>query len=154
MRRRVILLLTIILVIAVVGALGAVIALRAYAGPSTLTGRAWTLTRLVSDGQEQTLLRGHAATLRFQPGDHTISGSGGCNSYGGSYTIFGSSLHFGEMRSTLIACLDTAAMNQESAYLQALGAVESYRLDGDTLTLEGSSGRTAITFHPAGATTG
>ena len=154
MRRRVILLMTSILVVVIVGALGVFIAMRAYAGPSALTGRVWILTRLVNEGREQPLSQGHAATLRFQPGDHTISGSGGCNSFGGSYSIFGNSLRFGEMRSTLIACLDTAAMDQESAYLQALGAVESYRLDGDTLTLEGGSGRTAITFSPAGAAAG
>ena len=154
MRRRDILLITTVIVVVVVAALAIFIALRAYAGTASLTGHGWTLTHLVHDGREQPLSQSHAVTLRFQPRHHTISGSGGCNSYGASYTILGSSLHFGEMWSTLIACLDTAAMDQESAYLQALGAVESYRLNGDTLTLEGGSGQAVITFRPDGAMTG
>ena len=150
MRRRIMLVVTSIVLVVVVAALGVFIAMRVYAGPSSLTGRAWTLTSLVVDGHQQSVSQRQPATLRFQAGDHTVSGNSGCNTYGASYTVFGSSLRFGEMRSTLIACLDRAIMQQESAYLQALDEVESYHLDGDTLTLNGAAGRTAITFRPEG----
>ncbi len=154
MRRRIMLVVTSIVLVVVVAALGVFIAMRVYAGPSSLTGRAWTLTSLVVDGRQQSVSQGQPATLRFQAGDHTVSGTGGCNTYGASYTVFGGSLRFGEMRSTLIACLDMAIMEQESAYLQALDEVDSYQLGGDTLTLNGAAGRTVITFRPEGGAPG
>ncbi len=154
MRRRIMFVVTSIVLVVVVAALGVFITMRVYAGPSSLTGRAWTLTSLVVGRRRPPVGQGQPATLRFQAGDHTVSGTGGCNTYGASYTVFGGSLRFGEMRSTLIACLDMAIMEQESAYLQALDEVDSYQLGGDTLTLNGAAGRTVITFRPEGGTLG
>lgn len=133
-------------------ALAVFVATRVYAGPATLTDRSWTLTRLVVNGREQPLSGAHPATLRFQPRNHNISGSGGCNSYGGSYSILGGSLRFENTYSTLMACADTTIMEQESAYTQALVKVGSYRLEGDTLTLEGDSERLLMIFHASAST--
>jgi putative lipoprotein len=146
MKRRIILISTgIVAVLAV--ALAVFVATRVYAGPATLTDRSWTLTRLVVNGRERPLSDAHPAILRFQPQKHTISGSGGCNSYGGSYSIMGGSLRFDNTYNTLMACTDATVMEQESAYTQALVKVGSYHLEGDTLALEGDDGRLLMTFH-------
>lgn len=151
MRRRIILIASgIVAVLAV--ALAVFVATRVYAGPATLTDRSWTLARLVVNGREQPLSGAHPATLRFQPRNHNISGSGGCNSYGGSYSILGGSLRFDNTYSTLMACADTRIMEQESVYTQALVKVGSYRLEGDTLTLEGDGGRLMMIFHSSAST--
>ena len=117
--------------------------------PSGLSQPTWTLTRLVVDGQEQMLSTTRPATLRFLSQDRQIAGSGGCNSFGASYTLVGSQLRIGEMRTTLMACTGddgASVMEQESHYLEAMQLVTSYRLDGSTLTLTGDGGKVSLTF--------
>lgn len=58
-----------------------------------------------------------------------VSGSGGCNRYRGSYTVSGNQLAIGPLGSTRRAC-PVEIMERESRYLEALGAVETYELDG------------------------
>lgn len=97
----------------------------------------------------------HPVTLRFRAQDRQVVGSGGCNSYGGSYLVVGDTLRITDLSTTLMACVDAntfgtdaRVMEQESAYLQALGRVESYRLDGDTLILQGDGGQARLVFQP------
>jgi heat shock protein HslJ len=56
------------------------------------------------------------------------------------------------MRSTLAFCENDDIMVREFAYLDALGRVESYHLDGDTLTLQGDNGQVLMTFQPKAST--
>lgn len=74
-------------------------------------------------------------TIEFSDGQ--VAGSSGCNAFGGAYTQNGSDLQFGEMATTLMACLDTGVMEQESAYLAALQAVTTFSADENSLTLSG-----------------
>ncbi len=147
MRRR-----FIVIIVAVVAALvivGGVAFAALSSTPSSLTQPTWTLTRLVVDGQEQSLSTTRPATLRFLSQERQIAGSGGCNSFGGSYTILGNQLRVGELRTTLMACGGddgVSVMEQESHYLQALSLVTSYRLDGSTLTMSGDGGKVSLTF--------
>jgi heat shock protein HslJ len=142
-----------ILIILAVVAVLAVTAGIAYAAltstPTSLSQPTWRLTRLVVDGQERPLSSSRPATLRFLTNEHQVAGSGGCNSFGGSYTLVGSQLHMRDLRSTLIACIGddgASVMEQESHYFQALPLVTSYRLDGSTLTLTGDGGKVSLTF--------
>ncbi len=144
MRRRIILI--IVAVVAALAITGGIAFAMLTSTPTSLTGHTWTLTRLVVNGQEQPLSPAHPATLRFLPNDRQIAGSGGCNSYGGSYTLIGNQLRVGELRVTLMACEDESIMVQESHYLEALPRVNSYQLTGSTLTLTGDGGRVALTF--------
>ena len=116
------------------------------ATPATLTGHSWTLTRLVVDGEEKILSSANPITLNFQAQDHTLSGSGGCNTYGASYTLTGTQIHITGMRTTLMLCEDVDVMDLEAAYTQALLSVETVRIDGDILTLEGDNGQVFMTF--------
>jgi len=60
--------------------------------------------------------------------DGKVSGSGGCNSMGGSATIRGKSIRFGQIVSTMKACTP-AAMNQERKFFDALKQVRTWRVD-------------------------
>ncbi|HEV8193095.1 MAG TPA: META domain-containing protein, partial [Ktedonobacterales bacterium] len=143
--------LLIVLVLAV--AAGVFAATRAVAGPGSLTDRTWTLSSVTVDGHDQALVTSRPITVRFRSQDRRVSGSGGCNSYGGSYLIVGNTLHITNLQMTLMACVDgttfqadSGVMEQESGYMQALGEIDRYHLDGDVLTLQGSGGRTILGF--------
>jgi heat shock protein HslJ len=147
MRHRSILIARAILGVLAAGAIVAAIVFAVRSTPpAALTGPTWTLTTLVVDGQEQALSSSRAATLHFGAHDGQISGSDGCNFFSGSYSLNGTQLHIGGLRSTVIGCLDPVVSEQESHYLQALPRVASYRLEGTTLTLSGDSGRVQLTF--------
>lgn len=61
-----------------------------------------------------------------------VAGSGGVNRFSGACTIVGEKLTFGAMAVTRMAG-PPAVMNQETAFLAALAAVASYRLDENDL---------------------
>jgi heat shock protein HslJ len=154
MRRRTILVALLAICVLALAA-GIFAATRVVAGPGSLTDRTWTLTHLTLDGQDQLLVTSNPITVRFRAQDREVSGSGGCNSYGGSYLIVGNTLRITNLQMTLIACInpttlqsDGGVMYQENSYMQALSEIDSYHLDGDTLTLQGSGGRTRLTFLP------
>jgi heat shock protein HslJ len=91
------------------------------------------------------LLEGRAITLRF--GDGSLKGSGGCNTYGGSYTVSEDRLSVSDVYATEMACMEPEGiMDQEQVYLQLLNAVTRYRLDGDRLELYDESGSPALVF--------
>ena len=73
----------------------------------------------------------------------TISGSGPCNSYRGSWTTRpGDGGRIGQLLKTMKAC-DGARMSEEGDYFALLDAVVSYEVRGDdTLILKTSAGKT------------
>lgn len=152
MRRRIILLALAVVGVLVVGTIVAVLifASAPSAPPVALTQPTWTLTKLVVDGQEQPLSATQLATLHFSARDGQVSGSGGCNTFGGSYSLHGNQVQFGSLRITLIGCLDPIVTGQESHYLQALPRVQTYQITGTTLLLRGDGGggsdRVQLTF--------
>jgi heat shock protein HslJ len=111
-----------------------------------LTQRTWTLTRLVVDGCEQPLVPRHAPTLTFGRCHGQIDGEMGCNSYTGTYTLAGETLHFSGLFFTLVGCVPPAPREQENAYSEALPRVERYHLAGNTLVLVSADRRVQLTF--------
>lgn len=73
------------------------------------------------------------ATITFDA-DGKVGGSGGCNSLGGDYTVEGDQITFGPIISTLMACADPL-MNQEGTVVQVMFETASYKIDGNTLTI-------------------
>jgi len=74
-----------------------------------------------------------------------ISGSGGCNTYNGTYASTraagpNNNISIGTLAATQMAC-EQPIMEQEQAYLSALSAAQSYSIQGNTLTIA----------HPGGA---
>ena len=116
---------------------------------TALTQPTWTLTQLVVDGHEQQLTPSHAPTLHFQPqGDLSgvIQGTGGCNSYSGSYTLTDTMLRMSISAITQVGC-QSIVSTSENAYLQALPRVERYYLQGDTLMMASADRSVQLTFH-------
>ncbi len=71
-------------------------------------------------------------------GDGRVSGSGGCNRYGGKAEIDGSSIVIGPVAATKMACIP-APMDQETKFFDALDKARSWRIeDGKLLLLDGS----------------
>jgi heat shock protein HslJ len=110
------------------------------AAQPSLNATSWTLTKL----QGKPILPNSAPTLAFADGQ--ASGNGSCNSFGSSYKVRNDTLTFGPMMSTLMACMDTGVMEQESAYLAALASVAKYSLENDRLILYDSGGQAVAEF--------
>ena len=78
-----------------------------------------------------------------------VSGSAGCNTYSGGYTIDGTTLKIGPLASTMRACSDEAVNEQEQQFLAALEASTTFDLTGNTLTLKAAGGESQVTLAPA-----
>jgi heat shock protein HslJ len=103
--------------------------------PSTSTSLigAW---RLASYGSGETISSALAdveGNLTFNE-DGTLTGTSGCNEFGGSYTVEGDQITFKEVVSTLKLC-DTPLMDQEEAMQQVLADTATYQIEGLTLTI-------------------
>jgi heat shock protein HslJ len=102
------------------------------AGSASLTG-AWKLTSFGSGDVVSSALPDVQAGLMLNE-DGTVTGTSGCNEFGGSYTVEGDQITFKEIVSTLKLC-DTPLMGQEEAMQQVLTEMATYKLDGTTLTI-------------------
>ena len=115
--------------------------------PASLAGTEWTLTAY-NNGQDAvvSVLIGTEITAAFGD-DGQVTGSAGCNNYFGSYEVDGETINFGLLGSTLMACAEPeGVMNQEMAYLEALGSVVTYHIEGDRLELIDADGTRVAQF--------
>ena len=108
-----------------------------------IEGTFWVLTSYLVDGQMKDAPADYPMDAEFQRG--MVSGSSGVNTYGGSYTLSGSSLSVGNLASTMMAGPDEA-MQAESAYLKNLEASSSYTAAGDVLTIFGRDGEELLIY--------
>jgi heat shock protein HslJ len=118
-------------------------------GANELRGTAWELASMSGSG----LLPGTSITIEFT--DEEVSGSAGCNHYGGSYQISGSSLTFSDVFSTEMACPEPQGiLEQEGEYLAALNDADSYQLASDQFEILDEAGEQLLVFvTPAEAST-
>lgn len=86
------------------------------------------------------------ATARFAEG--RISGSTGCNSYGGGYEIAGDHLEIGPLAMTRRACPPPQS-DVEQGFTAALAVAARYAIAGDTLDLLDTAGSVALRFEVA-----
>jgi heat shock protein HslJ len=82
------------------------------------------------------------ATLTFAE-NGTVSGSSGCNSLSGEYTVEGSQITFSALTTTLMAC-EEPRMDQESAVLQVLSDTVEFEIENETLTI--TNGNMVLVF--------
>lgn len=80
-------------------------------------------------------------------GKGRLSGSDGCNRLIGSYQLEGSSVHFGRVATTMMACLSGGA--DERRFLEALERVAHWRKEGRELSLLDAQGREVARFEAA-----
>jgi heat shock protein HslJ len=110
----------------------------------SLTGSPWQVVG-VNNGHEAvaSVVSGTQLDATFGE-DGIVSGSTGCNTYRGLYTVAGVAIAFGSLLSTRRPCPSDAATAQEQAFLAALGASTRYELRGDRLTLRNDAGATQV----------
>ena len=96
-------------------------------GAPYLVGTSWRL----EDFPGTPVLDSAAPTLEF-PAEGQAAGSASCNRFSGPVTVAGDSITFGPLAVTRMACPE-AVMRQESAYLEALGKAERFRVEGPFL---------------------
>lgn len=106
---------------------------------SKLEGHTWVLTNY----NDIPSIAGHQPTLQLEDGQ--VSGTTGCNHYGGSYQIKGDSIHFEALFNTEMACLDPEGiMKQEQVYLGLLRATSRLEIDDLVLTLFTETGQDLV----------
>jgi heat shock protein HslJ len=101
-------------------------------GQKSLVGT-WTLTAYGSQGATTPPVADSHASMTFNS-DGTVSGSSGCNGFGGEYKTDGDQITFSGLATTLMACEDPL-MTQEGSMFKVLNGKAAYKIDGDTLTL-------------------
>ena len=109
-----------------------------------LDGTAWELAFY----RKSAPVPGSTITLSFNDGE--ISGSAGCNTYGGAYQVDGSEISISQLYFTEMACMDPdGVMEQEQTYLGYLDEAYRFELSGDQLLLYWTPQET-LTFVPGG----
>lgn len=105
-----------------------------------LRGTRWNLDTLIDGSTASSLPRGASAWLEVSK-DGRISGSSGCNTFGGKATVDGSRVRIGGLAVTRKAC-GGAKDEVERAVLAVLEADGlRYRIESGRLTLETPSGK-------------
>ncbi|HET9589361.1 MAG TPA: META domain-containing protein [Anaerolineales bacterium] len=99
----------------------------------TLENIQWNLVSFGPLDTGTPVIEGSTVTLMLENGQ--AGGTGGCNSYGGTYTVEGGNISFDEITRTLRACADETVTQQEDRYLQALESASRYELDGNNLRI-------------------
>lgn len=113
----------------------------------SLTGTEWRLTSYNNGKQGlASPLRGTRPTLTLVE-DGVVQGDSGCNRFRGGYTLNRDWLAFGPIAGTRKACgHPEGVMEQESAFLRALGTVAKYEIEGGELTLINGDDKPAARF--------
>ena len=70
--------------------------------------------------------------MSFSQKDQQVGGNSGCNNYGGKFSIKGNDISFGQMMSTMMACIGD---NTEDRFFSALDQVKSYSFKNGKLQL-------------------
>jgi heat shock protein HslJ len=144
MRKQLPLIGSLLAIVVALVAVGVVMATRgvnqAMAEPAGLDGTAW---QLVSWSDPAALPN---APITLEVADGSVSGSGGCNTYGGPVTLTDSDFIPGNLFTSLKFCFDTS--EAEGIYLSLLNTVTAWQMDNDQLVLT-SQGVEALRFAPA-----
>ncbi len=98
--------------------------------PASLLGTEW----LLRDIAGAPALEAPQATLQFPEAGRAV-GNGSCNRFTGSVEIFGTTLKFGPLASTRMACMNNGVGDQEDRYIKALGAATRYALENGRLLI-------------------
>jgi heat shock protein HslJ len=104
----------------------------------TLAGTAWRAVSVAG----RSPVAGREPTIAFEA--DRVSGSGGCNQFGGAYSYVDGVLAFGEMPMTLMGCSEPIG-SIEAAFMATLGALQTASTDeGGRLVLDGPGGQVLL----------
>ena len=90
---------------------------------------------------------GSRLTLMFQDGQ--VSGSSGCNSFHGSFTVSGKALTIHPLATTRRACEDEV-MVQEQEFLKALQSATTWNITRGMLDVHRADGERVLTASESG----
>ncbi|CAN5889148.1 hypothetical protein BH23ACT11_BH23ACT11_20360 [soil metagenome] len=105
-----------------------------------LVGTEWMLNSL----RDENPLPHTAITLEIDRKE--LGGSAGCNLYGGEYSSRNGELKMRGTAMTAMGCAPDEVSRQENAYVDSLSKVVTYRVKGDQLELQSSSGQTILAY--------
>ncbi len=92
----------------------------------------WALTKLhTAEGMKEVIVK--KAFIRFDEEKKSAGGNGSCNSFGGSVTVKGDSLKFGNLFSTKMFCADV--QGTEDSFFIALQKVTRFEIKDNSLLL-------------------
>jgi heat shock protein HslJ len=107
-------------------------------GRPPLVGTTWTATEIDGQPVDASEPQRRPSILLTAEGDR-VSGSTGCNRISGTFTQQGSTLRFGALAMTRVACVpDRGAA--ENAFLAAIEGTASHTIDNQTLELRDTGG--------------
>ena len=111
-----------------------------FRGDIELKGTSWSLVEI----HGQPILDGTTPTLVFD--EEELGGNGSCNTFGGNYTLDKGKLTIDQLFSTLMYC--EGAMDQESAYINALQEAVGFQIKNGNLQLLDTDGQVILAFAP------
>jgi heat shock protein HslJ len=109
--------------------------------------KVWVLEQYGTQGSLQSVITGKEPTVKFDSATGKVSGSGGCNGYSGSYTKDKDKITVTGMSSTMMLCMPSTVMQQESEFFSELRNAVSYRVTGGKLEITCTESRLLI-FKP------
>jgi len=109
-----------------------------------LEGVRWVLQSYGTSGNMTAAVADKESWIEFKSADKTISGNAGVNGFGGKYKIDGNKLTFDSLMQTLMAGPEPL-MNQERDFMKILGAAQSFKIEGQKLTMTGTKGMLVFT---------
>jgi heat shock protein HslJ len=114
--------------------------------PLPFVGTTWSLGLYKgADGTMTAVLPTTTVTALFENGN--LTGSAGCNSYFGGYTLVGvNGITLGPIGSTLMFCGEPGVMEQETAYLALLQSAVSWEVSGAQLILSDAGGMPILEY--------
>jgi heat shock protein HslJ len=122
------------LIVTVAAALMALAA--ACSGGDTLVGTSWKMIQLGPAGFPVPAIFQVEVNMELSVDGTSIKGSGGCNSYSGSYTVAEGTFATSDVSWTEISCSEPQGiLEQETRFFNLLATVESFIIRGDKLTL-------------------
>jgi len=108
-----------------------------------LGGTAWKMIKLNGKDAKTSKI----VSITFE--GEEVSGSGGCNRYGGGVSKdMDGNIEFGMLFSTRMYCREDGISDQESLYLKALDDVETYFISGGNLFMANAEGDVILEFTP------
>ncbi len=108
-----------------------------------ISGVRWMVTGLQVDGTLLQVPEGSGLFIVFDVVAGQVTGSGGCNGFGGNVEFDGSGLAISDVVSTLIGC-EPGISERETSFFNALAKVAGFALDGEDLTLFSTDRSTVI----------
>ena len=102
-------------------------------------GKTWRLYELQLRASAETQRPTSMITLAIDTPAERAAGKGGCNSWFATAKVRGLALELTGMGATMMAC-PPPAMDEERAFLEAIGRTQGYGVEDDSLTLALSDG--------------